>query len=109
MLKKKQRQKIIQPICFGGCNWDAMMLWMYNDGNAPYIDITSNSPKDICEGTPTRSKNNGSVECITGRSEDDKLANIYDLIGCEYDCGMEASGDAWRVDRGSRFERQLFS
>ena len=84
-------------ICFGGCQWDAMMLWMYNNG----IYITQTQPKDI---TGKQSSKNSNSSCITGSAETDKLANIYDTIGCTYDWSMEwyhKSGDQdGRVGRG---------
>ena len=35
--------QIIQRICFGGCNWDAMMLWMNGNG----IDVKKNQNTGI--------------------------------------------------------------
>ena len=93
MIKKKLKIQIIQHIWFGGCNWDAMLLWMYNDGKMPSIDILSKSPNDICEGNPMRNANEVNWESgnyITGYLEDDKLANIYDLLGCNSDWSMVA-------------------
>ncbi len=108
MISKKLKKQIIQRICIGGCNWDAMMLWMYNDGNAPTIDVKNQTPNDICEGTPMRNFNEERSR-ITGCREYDKLANIYDLLGCTYDCGMErewrlSNKEGWRLQWTQWFE-----
>ena len=98
MIKKKLKIRNIQHICFGGCNWDAMMLWMNGNG----IDVTksdTNGIQDICPGTPTRSKNTTNPS-ITGKTEMDKLSNIYDTLGGSWDWGMEASGTGYRDMRG---------
>ena len=79
-----------------------MVLWMYNDGKAPSIDTTSSTPKDICEGNPTRSCNSYSSE-YTGYQENDKLANVYDLLGCTQEWGMEASGTDERGYHGGGY------
>ena len=102
MIKKRQKQKIIQRICFGGCNWDAMMLWMNENG----IDVTKNEKtgiKDICPGTPTRSRNK-SFPSIAGNTETDKLANIYDTLGGYREWGMEASETFFRDFRGGYYD-----
>ena len=100
MIKKKQRQQIIQRICFGGCNWDAMLLWMYNDGKEPSIDVNSSTPKDICEGKPTRGHGSNST-IQTGVTEKDKLANVYDLLGCNSEFSMTAEGIDCRTRRSA--------
>ena len=101
MIKKRRKIQIIQRICFGGCNWDAMMLWMYGNG----IDVKKNQNtgiKDICAGTPTRSRNTSNPS-ITGSTGNDKLANIYDTLGGYMEWGMEADGTYCRDVRGGFF------
>ena len=90
-------------ICFGGCQWDAMMLWMYNYETEPYINIKSITPKDISTGNPTRSKDRDNIYTVTGATEDDKLANVYDLLGSNREWSMIANGSMYRMYRGGYY------
>ena len=73
-----------------GCQYDAMMRWMQQNG----IDVTST---DLSE---KRIRKN-SDPTITGQSGDlDILNNVYDLLGGKYEWTQEANGDCFRISRG---------
>lgn len=70
-----------------GSQYDAMMNWMAKTGN----------------NVGTIDENNKNKEKITGKFENDKINNIYDLRGCHYEWTMEASGENLRGFRGGAF------
>ena len=78
------------------------MLWMLDNG----IAVSDASPQDICSGRPTRHCNTNS-SFITGYTEDDKLANVYDLLGCAREYSMELFQSKERVARGGSNEGQV--
>ena len=65
-----------------GCQFYQICWWLFENG----VDVTSYPPKDVCSGNPTRSGHYTDYSNYalypTGSSEDDKLGNIYDLLGC---------------------------
>ncbi len=70
-----------------GSQYDRMMIWMTDNG----INVRSGTP--ISGAT----RNTG-IE--TGKEENDKLNNIYDLLGCRRDWTLEAWSSDTRVFRG---------
>ena len=70
-----------------GSQYDAMMRWMYDDGNG------TNIKEDIGE--------NRNKEETTGVKKDtDVINNIYDLYGCHYEWTLTAQNTFFRVIRG---------
>lgn len=70
-----------------GSQYDAMMNWLAKKGKT-----IGNADETI------RNK-----EQITGKSELDKICNIYDLYGSNCEMTMEACGNDGRVNRGGYF------
>lgn len=71
-----------------GCQYDQIMKWMQKNN----IDVSSTEP---LEGTIPNTGN------TTGNIEEDKLNNIYDLIGGKNEFTMEAKLNHKRVYRGN--------
>ena len=71
-----------------GCQYDQIMKWMQKNN----IDVSSTEP---LEGTIANTGN------TTGSIEEDKLNNIYDLIGGKNEFTMEAKLNHKRVYRGN--------
>ena len=80
-----------------GCQWDAMCKWMKSNK----IDIEerkSFAPSDI-----TGNLGNGNRTKIAGNGANDKLCNIYDLLGSNYEWTLEANNTSHRVYRGGLY------
>ncbi len=75
-----------------GCQWEAMVIWMDSNGinvfNTPTYDVTGES----------RTNNTGYF--VTGNTEDDKLCNIYDLLGGHDEWTLQAVDKSSRATRG---------
>ena len=84
-----------------GCQYDAMMNWMQGNG----IDVKSATPTDtgrtgIGGGTTSRNTNN---ERKTGEESNDRLNNIFDLLGNRVEWTREARNNNFRVRRGGDY------
>ena len=77
-----------------GSQYDQMMIWMQGNG----IDVTSSTPKNL-EGIAT-SKNTNRT---TGTEPNDKLNNIYDLLGNSFEWTLEANDTVNRTYRGGKY------
>ena len=78
-----------------GSQYDAMMRWMYDNGNG--TDVKGNIGDDRNTGT------------TTGTVGTDVINNIYDLYGCHYEWTLEAGNTDGRVYRGRCLQLQLFT
>ena len=74
-----------------GSQYDQMMIWMQGNG----IKVNLETPTDL-DGTTT-SENTART---TGREPNDKLNNIYDLLGNSYEWTLEARNTNSRTHRG---------
>ena len=74
-----------------GSQYDAMMNWMNKDSN-----VTVNSPISITGAIRNESR-------ITGSEENDKIKNVYDLLGNSFEWTLENSGSDNRLRRGGCF------
>ena len=72
-----------------GCQWDAVMRWMYNSGNAEKKKYTYDS---------TGKGNYSGSTKATGLNDEYAVNNIYDMTGNVYDNTIEAGNT--RVTRG---------
>lgn len=81
----------VQGSMIWGNQYDAIMNWMLERN----IDVTSGAPTTP-EGTKVR--NNSSR--ITGSKTEDKLNNIFDLLGNSSEMTLEASRTVGRAGRG---------
>ena len=78
-----------------GCQWDAVMRWMYNSGDAEKKIYTYDSTgKGNYNGT------NGNAPIATGSNPSYAVNNIYDMAGNVYDWTIEAYNTSYRVTRG---------
>ena len=68
-----------------GSQYDQMMIWL----NSNEIDVTSATPNGASRNTSR----------ITGSRDNDKLNNIYDLLGNSFEWTLEASYTYSRVSR----------
>ena len=74
-----------------GSQYDQIMIWMQGNG----IDVTSENPTNL-EGITTSKNTTGK----TGTVSTDKLNNIYDLLGNNYEYTLEACLTSNRTGRG---------
>ena len=77
-----------------GCQWDAVMRWMYNSGDSAKKTYTYNS---------TGKGNYSGSKKATGSNPSYAVNNIYDMAGNVYDWTIEASYTSSRVFRGGVF------
>ncbi len=77
-----------------GCQWDAVMRWMYNSGDEEKKTYTYDS---------TGKGNYSDSKDATGSNEAYAVNNIYDMAGNVYDWTIEASHANGRVLRGGFF------
>ena len=70
-----------------GSQYDAMMLWMQENG----VDV-----KSTIKPTETAGRN---ISKVTGQKSNDLLNNVYDLWGCHYEWTLEAYDSNNRVFR----------
>ena len=81
-----------------GCQWDAVMRWMYNSGDEEKKTYTYNST-----GKGNYSGTNGNKTIPTGSNNAYSVNNIYDMAGNVYDQTVEADGNYKRDNRGGRY------
>ena len=77
-----------------GCQWDAVMRWMYNSGDAAKKTYTYDST-----GKGNYSGTKGNV-IATGSNDAYAVNNIYDMAGNVSDWTIEANNTNFRVFRG---------
>ena len=78
-----------------GCQWDAVMRWMYNSGDAEKKIYTYDGT-----GKGNYSGTNGDQSIPTGSNEAYAVNNIYDMAGNVWDWTIEAGYPDSRVGRG---------
>ncbi len=78
-----------------GCQWDAVMRWMYNSGDAEKKTYTYDST-----GKGNYYGANENKPIPTGSNDAYAVNNIYDMAGNVYDWTIEADGTGSRVRRG---------
>ena len=78
-----------------GCQWDAVMRWMYNSGN-------ENKKTYTYDGTGKGNYYNTNEKSLIATGSNDSYAvnNIYDMAGNTYDRTMETAGTNNRTERG---------
>mgnify|MGYP005778483987 CR=1 FL=1 len=81
-----------------GCQWDAVMRWMYNSGDAEKKTYTYDST-----GKGNYSGTNGNAPIATGSNPSYAVNNIYDMAGNAYDWTIEADYTGSRVFRGGGY------
>ena len=91
---KNNLTNVVGSSMMWGSQYDQMMIWMQGNG----IDVTSATPTDL-DGTTT-SRNTART---TGTEQNDKLNNIYDLLGNSLEWTLEANGTSYRTYRGGRY------
>lgn len=70
-----------------GCQYDAMLKWMQTNN----VNVTSPTPVPRADRNQNRT---------TGTKEEDKILNIYDIIGNSYEWTLEACSTDTRAYRG---------
>ena len=80
-----------------GCQWDAVLRWMYNSGDSTKKTYTYDST-----GKGNYAGTNGYKAIPTGSNNAYAVNNIYDMAGNVYDWTMETFQDE-RVFRGGTF------
>ena len=88
---KNNLTNVVGSSMIWGSQYDQMMIWMQENG----IKVNSETPTDL-DGTTT-SKN---TERTTGTEQNDKLNNIYDLLGNSLEWTLEANSAPSRTIRG---------
>ena len=83
-----------------GCQWDAVMRWMYNSGDEEKKTYTYDI---IGKGNYSNSRK------ATGSNEAYAVNNIYDMAGNVYDWTIEAYSTYFRVRRGGGFNNNASS
>ena len=78
-----------------GCQWDAVMRWMYNSGDAEKKTYTYDST-----GKGNYAGTNGDEAIPTGSNDAYAVNNIYDMAGNVYEWTIEAIRTNYRVYRG---------
>ena len=78
-----------------GCQWDAVMRWMYNSGDAEKKIYTYDST-----GKGNYKDTNGNQPIPTGSNDAYAVNNIYDMAGNVRDWTIEANDTGGRVIRG---------
>ena len=82
-----------------GCQWDAVMRWMYNSGDVAKKQYTYDSMgKGNYHGT------NENEVIPTGSNSAYAVNNIYDMAGNVYDWTIEAIDTFHRVSRGGNYD-----
>ena len=85
-----------------GCQWDAVMRWMYNSGDAEKKTYTYDGT-----GKGNYSGTNGNQPIPTGSNPAYAVNNIYDMTGNVYDWTIEATNTSYRVYRGGSYLRNV--
>ena len=78
-----------------GCQWDAVMRWMYNSGDEEKKTYTYDST-----GKGNYYDTNGNNKIPTGSNDAYAINNIYDMAGNVFDWTIEANRTDFRVVRG---------
>ena len=78
-----------------GCQWDAVLRWMYNSGDAEKKTYICNST-----GKGNYKDTNGNQTIATGSNDLYAVNNIYDMAGNVYDWTIETRNAYGRVIRG---------
>ena len=81
-----------------GCQWDAVMRWMYNSGDAEKKIYTYDST-----GKGNYKDTNGNQPIPTGSNDAYAVNNIYDMAGNVSDWTIEAYNTGGRVGRGGYY------
>ena len=81
-----------------GCQWDAVMRWMYNSGDAEKKIYTYDST-----GKGNYKDTNGNQPIPTGSNDAYAVNNIYDMAGNVRDWTIEADNAGDRVNRGGYY------
>ena len=74
-----------------GCQYDAMLKWMQTNS----VDVTSPTPVPRADRNQNRT---------TGTKEEDKILNIYDILGNSYEWTLEAYNSYDRANRGGYYD-----
>ena len=83
-----------------GCQWDATMRWMQNDGTT---DEIKNFPTNSAgRGNYSGTQSDGDHAIPTGSNPRYAVNNIFDMAGNVYDWTLEAGGTDYRVVRGGK-------
>ena len=80
-----------------GCQWDAVMRWMWNQGGDKKTYTYDSTGKGNYRGT------NGNAPIATGSNPSYAVNNIYDMAGNVYDWTIEANLTNLRVSRGGGY------
>ena len=83
-----------------GCQWDAVMRWMYNSGDAEKKTYTYDSTG---KGNYYGTQGSTSKQIPTGSNDAYAVNNIYDMTGNVYDWTIEAFNINYRVRRGGKY------
>ena len=81
-----------------GCQWDAVMRWMYNSGDEEKKTYTYDSM-----GKGNYYNTNGNNKIPTGSNDAYAINNIYDMAGNVFDWTIEANNTDVRVNRGGDY------
>ncbi len=91
--KTYNKDSVVSSMIWGS-QYDAMMNWMAKLG----VEVDSETP--ITGATNNTSR-------TTGSEENDKIKNVYDLLGNSYEWTLEASYSNYRVYRGGGYDFSL--
>ena len=80
-----------------GCQWDAVMRWMYNSGDEEKKTYTYDSTG---KGNYAGTQGSTNKAIPTGSNDAYAVNNIYDMAGNVYDWTIEADSTYFRVGRG---------
>ena len=81
-----------------GCQWDAVMRWMYNSGDEEKKTYTYDST-----GKGNYSVTGGNAPIPTGSNDVYAVNNIYDMAGNVFDWMIEANLTNIRIGRGGNY------
>ena len=87
--KTYNKDSVVSSMIWGS-QYDAMMNWMAKLG----VEVDSETP--ITGATNNTSR-------TTGSEENDKIKNVYDLLGNSYEWTLEAIYSSYRVYRGGSY------
>ena len=83
-----------------GCQWDAVMRWMYNSGDEEKKTYTYDSTE---KGNYSGTQGSINKEIPTGSNDAYAVNNIYDMAGNVRDWTIEADRTYSRVNRGDNY------
>ena len=93
---KTYKTSSVESSMIWGSQYDAMMRWMYDNGNG------TNIKEDIGD-----SRND--TQTTGAKKDTDIINNVYDLYGCHFEWTLEAIITNSRVLRGRLLQQQLFT